>query len=168
MGEPGYSPFVRISGSRAVYDAPIVAVGAGSFDVTRHTNTHDRVLAIDTMAMTVSLLLAHGYASGQPIVYLSFEASDALTAALDRDTFVPALSGAPYPNGNIPLTADLEQNQYVPGVGLTPPQPSDQPTPDAGKSARAPLFAYLLLVARRRGQWRRLLPHALVAVLRAC
>ena len=36
---PGYSPFVRIAGSDAVYYAPIVATGDGPFDVVHHTNT---------------------------------------------------------------------------------------------------------------------------------
>jgi hypothetical protein len=43
---PGYSPFIRIEGSSAVYNAPIVATGEGPFDVTTHTNTADRVLGI--------------------------------------------------------------------------------------------------------------------------
>src|SRR5690242_7791973 len=43
---PGYSPFIKIAGSDVVYNAPIVATGDGPFDVTRHTNTEDRVLGI--------------------------------------------------------------------------------------------------------------------------
>src|ERR1700746_3438449 len=43
---PGYSPFIRIAGSDVVYSAPIVATGDGSFDVTHHSNTGDRVLGI--------------------------------------------------------------------------------------------------------------------------
>src|SRR5215470_18093005 len=43
---PGYSPFIRIAGSDTVYNAPIVATGDGPFDVTHHTNTGDRALAI--------------------------------------------------------------------------------------------------------------------------
>lgn len=42
----GYSPFIRIKGSPTVYDAPIVAVGDGPFDVDHHTNTADRALGI--------------------------------------------------------------------------------------------------------------------------
>ena len=43
---PGYSPFIKIAGSDVVYNAPIVATGDGPFDVTTHTNTGDRVLAV--------------------------------------------------------------------------------------------------------------------------
>lgn len=141
VADASYSPFVRIRGTRAVYDAPIVAVGSGEFDVVHHSDTHDRVLAIDTRAMTVSLLLAHGFANGQPIVYLSMDASDPLTATFDRATFVPALGAAPYPNGSIPLTADLEQNEYVPGVTLSPPPPPRY-ADDEVNSARAELFSF--------------------------
>src|SRR5437867_3472894 len=34
---PGYSPFIRVAGSDAVYNAPIVATGDGAFDVVHHT-----------------------------------------------------------------------------------------------------------------------------------
>ena len=43
---PGYSPFIKIAGSDTVYNAPIVATGDGPFDVTNHTNTGDRALAV--------------------------------------------------------------------------------------------------------------------------
>src|ERR1700759_976951 len=43
---PGYTPFIKIAGSDTIYNAPIVATGDGPFDVTHHTNTGDRVLAL--------------------------------------------------------------------------------------------------------------------------
>lgn len=52
---PGYSPYVHIAGTNVVFDAPVVAVGDGPFDVVTHTNTHDRLLAIDTQRMTADL-----------------------------------------------------------------------------------------------------------------
>ena len=100
MGRLHYSPFVRIKGTSVVYDAPIVAVGNGPFDVIHHKNTHDRVLTIDTQKMTVGLLFVRGFSNGKPILYLSFETSDALTATIERSTFVPALSLSPFPNGD--------------------------------------------------------------------
>jgi len=99
VGGPNYSPFVTVEGSGIVYNAPIVATGEGPFDVTTHTNTHDRTLAIDTENMTTDHLFIRGFSNGQPILYLSFESSDAFTAALERSTFVPALVDAPFPNG---------------------------------------------------------------------
>ncbi len=103
-----YSPFMRIRGSSAVYNAPIVAVGDGGFDVKRHSNTADRVLSIKppTPASktpsgqfrpgTVEMLLVRGRQSGQEIFYMSTESSNAQAATLERATFVPALQKAPF------------------------------------------------------------------------
>ncbi len=96
---PNYSPFVTVQGSDVVYNAPIVATGDGPFDVTTHTNTHDRTLGIDTAAMTTDLLFVRGFAGGAAIAYLSFDSSDAFTATLERSTFVPALADLQFPNG---------------------------------------------------------------------
>lgn len=95
----GYSPFVRVLGSKVVYNAPIVATGNGPFDVTTHTDTHDRTLGIDTQRMTTDHLFIRGFSNGQPILYLSFDSSDAFTAALERSTFVPALADLAFANG---------------------------------------------------------------------
>ncbi len=99
MGGANYSPFVSVQGSGVVYNAPIVATGDGPFDVTTHENTHDRTLAIDTEKMTTDHLFIRGFANGRPILYLSFESSDAFTAVIERSTFVPTLIDAPFANG---------------------------------------------------------------------
>jgi hypothetical protein len=104
VGDANYSPFIRIKGSPVIYNAPIVAVGNGPFDVVHHTNTHDRVVAIDTAedddGPEVTMLLARGFDSGQPILYLSTEASDPGAATIERATYVPLLNKAPYANGD--------------------------------------------------------------------
>lgn len=87
-----YSPFVHVGSSSTVYNAPIVAVGDGPFDVVTHTNTADRVLAIDSSAGTVTLLLADGFADGKRVLYISTEASDAGAATIERATYVPSLA----------------------------------------------------------------------------
>lgn len=92
-GGATYSPFVRLA-SNVVLNAPIVATGDGPFDVTTHTNTQDRVLAIDPVAKSVSLLLVHGFVSGKEVLYISTEASDAGAATIERATFVPSLGKA--------------------------------------------------------------------------
>ncbi len=94
-----YSPLVKIAGSPIVYNASIVAVGGPPYDVIKHTNTADRVLAIDTKKMTVDLLVVQAYAYGKRILYLSSEASDPLTASLERATFTPGLGLAPFAGG---------------------------------------------------------------------
>ena len=99
QGGANYSPFVRVGDSDVVFNAPIVATGDGPFDVTTHTNTHDRTLGIDTEAMTTDHLFVRGFGNGRSIAYLSFESSDAFTATLERSTFVPALADLQFQNG---------------------------------------------------------------------
>ncbi len=109
VGDAHYSPFIRIKGTDTVYNAPIVAVGDGPFDVKTHTNTADRVLKVNRarpegpaqfFGDSVELLVIRGFDSGQPILYLSTEASDPLTAVLERATFVPLLERTPYVGGD--------------------------------------------------------------------
>ena len=110
----GYSPFIKIAGSPVVYNAPIVAVGTGGFDVDHHTNTADRVLGIHLAGKAahgtaksgqyednwVDMLFVKGFDAGQPIVYLSTDAGQPLTAVLERSTYVPALDRAAYAGGD--------------------------------------------------------------------
>ena len=108
VGDANYSPFIRIKGSAAVYNASIVAVGDGNFDVDTHSNTSDRVLSIklptppdDTPSGqfkpgTVEMLLVRGRQSGQEIFYLSTEASSATAATMERATSVPLLQKAAF------------------------------------------------------------------------
>ncbi|MCW3042501.1 MAG: hypothetical protein JWL57_659 [Actinobacteria bacterium] len=106
---PGYSPFIRIAGSDVVYDAPIVATGEGPFDVDHHTDTGDRVLGIHVAPASppgqyleswVDLLFVKGFDAGHPIVYISTDAGQPLTAVLERSTYVPALDKAAYNGGD--------------------------------------------------------------------
>jgi hypothetical protein len=106
---PGYSPFIRIEGSPTVYNAPIVAVGDSGFDVTHHTNTADRVLGVHIappspqgqfLESWVDMLFVKGFDAGQPIVYISTDAGQPLTAVLERSTYVPALDRASFNGGD--------------------------------------------------------------------
>lgn len=109
VGGSNYSPFIRIAGSPVAYNAPIVATGNGPFDVVHHTNTSDRVLGIHIAGPSssgryedswVDMLLIKGFDAGQPILYLSTDAGQPLTAVLERATYVPALDKAPYNGGD--------------------------------------------------------------------
>src|SRR6476620_289821 len=109
MAGPGYSPFIRIAGSPTVYSAPIVATGNGPFDVVHHTNTGDRVLGIRIAGPSqpgqfaeswVDVLFVKGFDAGQPILYLSTDAGQPLTAVLERSVFVPALNNAAFNGGD--------------------------------------------------------------------
>jgi hypothetical protein len=106
-----YSPFIRIAGSDVIYNAPIVAVGEGPFDVTKHTNTADRALAVHIGTEQhapsgqfgeswVDMLFVKGFDAGQPIVYLSTDAGQPLTAVLERSTYVPALNNVSFNGGD--------------------------------------------------------------------
>ena len=106
---PGYSPFIRIAGSDVVYNAPIIAVGNGPFDVAHHTNTGDRVLGIHIAGPSApgqfaeswaDLLFVKGFDAGKPIIYLSTDAGQPLTAVLERSTYVPALNNASLNGGD--------------------------------------------------------------------
>ena len=106
---PGYSPFIKIAGSDVVYNAPIVATGDGPFDVAHHTNTGDRVLGVHIAGPSapgqfaeswVDMLFVKGFDAGQPIVYLSTDAGQPLTAVLERSTYVPALNNASFNGGD--------------------------------------------------------------------
>ena len=96
---PGYSDLVRVQGSAVVYNAPIIAVGDGPFDVSAtHTNTHDRVVAIDPVGMTVDLQFIRAFSHGKDIFYLSFGSTGALSSTLERGTFVPAMATLAFAN----------------------------------------------------------------------
>jgi hypothetical protein len=106
---PGYSPFIRIAGSPTVNSAPIVATVDGPFDVVHHGNTGDRVLGVHIAGPQnpgqyednwVDLLFVKGFDAGQPIVYISTDAGQPLTAVLERSTYVPALDKAAYNGGD--------------------------------------------------------------------
>ncbi len=109
VGDAKYSPFIRFQGSSVVYNAPIVATGDGPFDVVTHSNTEDRVLAINTATRTVDLLFVKGFDSGQPILYISTEASDPMAATLERSTYVPLLNKASFLGGDDFLGAARER-----------------------------------------------------------
>ena len=103
---PGYTPFIQIAGSDTIYNAPIIATGNGPYDVVNHTNTSDKVMGIHIAPSPADspsgafqeswadLLITKGFDGSQPIVYLSTDAGQPLTAVLERSTYVPALNDA--------------------------------------------------------------------------
>lgn len=109
VGGPLYSPFITIAGSPVVYSAPIVATGDGPFDCDHHTNTSDRVLGVHIAPPAgpgkydeswVDLLFIKGFDAGEPIIYLSTDAGQPLSAVLERATYAPALDRAAYNGGD--------------------------------------------------------------------
>ncbi|MBA2409994.1 MAG: hypothetical protein H0V62_09580 [Gammaproteobacteria bacterium] len=100
IGDRNYTDLVRVQGTTAVFNAPIVAVGDGPFDVLEHTNTNDRVMSIDTDNRIVDLLFIRAFSHGQDVFYFSFGSTSALGAVLERGTFVPAQGLLPFQNGS--------------------------------------------------------------------
>lgn len=99
IAKPGYSDLVRVGNSLIVFNAPIVAIGDGPFDVSEaHTNTLDRVIAIDEKNMTADLQFIRAFSHGKDIFYFTFGSTGALSATLERGTFVPGMATLPFAN----------------------------------------------------------------------
>ena len=151
VGDSNYSPFIRIAGSNVVYNASIVAVGNGPFDVVHHSNTQDHVVAMDTAldydsdGPEVTMQLAHGYDSGQPILYVSTESSDPVAATLERATYVPLLQNAPFLGGD-DFMGSARERIFVVANG---PRAAQASPPDAEAQTHQPQgLAYVSLDGR--------------------
>ena len=119
-----YSDLIQVKGSKVVYNAPIVATGNGPLDVSQaHTNTLDRVVAIDTTAMTVDLQFIRAFAFGKDIFYFSFGATQDVSATIERGTFVPGMAVIPAPDkDDDPTTARSDIFAFANGKrGLNDP-----------------------------------------------
>ena len=84
--EPGYSPLVQLPDG-TILNAPQIA---------NDTGIHDKVVAIDLTAATVTLALTDGFARNNAVIYISTDASDPTAAALEGATYAPALNFAPF------------------------------------------------------------------------
>ena len=115
VADDTYSPFVRVDGIRGIINAPIVATGDGAFDVTTHANTEDRVIAVDPLKRTVTLVLARGFFNNKPVYYISPDASDPVAAAVERATYVPRLAKA---NANATIPIGVVVNGALSGAAV--------------------------------------------------
>ena len=98
VGDADYSPLVQITNSgNAVYNAPVVAfdIDANELDFcdgnVDYALVHDHVTKICPDDMTVTLELVTGFSFARPVLYLSTEANDPVTAALEDATLAPGL-----------------------------------------------------------------------------
>ncbi len=113
VGDEYYTPLVRLVNQPGtpIYNAPVVAFDATPEEISfcdgspDYSLVHDRVTAIcpnppeeaDSTADgngsgTVTIALTPIFSFARPSVYMSTEATDAVTAALDMGTFAPALA----------------------------------------------------------------------------
>ncbi len=90
VGEPGYSPIVRLP-SGAVIDAPQIANATG---------LHDKVVTISAATGRVTLRETEGRSRGNVVHYVSTDASKAGPAALEGATLAPRLDAAPTPGAD--------------------------------------------------------------------
>jgi hypothetical protein len=110
-GSADYSPYVVSNG--IVYNAPIIAfdVDAGIISycglnpTVDHSILHDKVVRICPEKNSVSLALSHGYASGEPLVYVSLESNDPVASAVEGATYTPALNELKTLGASLPLFA---------------------------------------------------------------
>ncbi|HET9596402.1 MAG TPA: hypothetical protein VFP65_12510 [Anaeromyxobacteraceae bacterium] len=84
-GEDGYSPYLQLPNG-TIENAPHVA---------NDTGLHPKVVAIDLVAMTVTLEETAGFSGGDPVRYVSTDASNPVAAALENVTWAPAMDAAP-------------------------------------------------------------------------
>ena len=85
VGEPGYSPLIQLPDG-TILNAPQIANGTGRAD---------KIVWMDTVHLRVRYRETMGEQGGEPVHYLSTDASDSVAAALENVTFAPALNNAP-------------------------------------------------------------------------
>ena len=99
VGSRDYSPLVRVSNvGNTVYNAPLVADNVSEEKLNEfcdgnvdHSLVHDNVVAICPRDQTVTLRATTGFSFARPILYLSTDANDEVTAALEGVTYAPGL-----------------------------------------------------------------------------
>lgn len=99
VGDAEYSPLVTITnGGGVVYNAPVVAFDVDAAEINfcdgipDYALVHDHVVNICPDDMTVTMELVTGFSFARPVLYLSTEANDPVTAALEDATLAPALN----------------------------------------------------------------------------
>ena len=113
VGEPGYSPLVELPDG-TVLNAPQLANASGRAD---------KVIALDTVAQTVTYQLTDGFSRTNAVVYISTESSDPGAAAIEDVTYAPALNAAPFVDGDGTDSARASLAAFTNGpTGTTNPQ----------------------------------------------
>jgi hypothetical protein len=96
FGEPGYSPLIELPDG-TILNAPQIALDAnGDKQITLFTEAADKVVAFDFVNRLVTYRETNGFQGGNPVKYVSTDASDLLAAALEDVTYAPALNAAPF------------------------------------------------------------------------
>jgi hypothetical protein len=99
VGSRDYSPLVRVRNlGNTVYNAPIVAGNVPAEKLNEfcdgnvdHSLVHDNVVKICPRDQTVTIRAVTGFSFARPILYMSTDANDEVTSALEGVTFAPGL-----------------------------------------------------------------------------
>jgi hypothetical protein len=113
VGEAGYSPLIQLPNG-IIVNAPHIANNSGKAG---------KVVSIDAIRNTVTYRETNGFQGGDPLKYLSFDASNRVAAALEDVTFAPALDSLPALNDDSTASARATLIAFVNGqVGAANPQ----------------------------------------------
>ena len=99
VGDKEYTPLVKISNAgNHIYNAPIVAYNVSADTLNQfcngnpnHSIVHQKVLKICPREKTVTMLLTSGFSFAKPVLYLSTDTNNPLTATLEGATYAPGL-----------------------------------------------------------------------------
>jgi hypothetical protein len=99
VGDKDYTPLVKITNAGGhIYNAPIVAFNISAEMLNQFCDSnpnysivHQKVLKICPRDKTVTMLLTTGFSFAKPVLYLSTDTNNRLTATLEGATYAPGL-----------------------------------------------------------------------------
>jgi len=113
VGEAGYSPLIQLPNG-VIVNAPHIANGTGQAD---------KVVSIDLIRKTITYRQTNGFQGGDPVKYISFDASNPVAATLENVTFAPALDALPTLNDDSTASSRATLIAFINGqTGANNPQ----------------------------------------------
>jgi len=113
VGEAGYSPLIQMPNG-VIVNAPHIANGTGKAD---------KAISIDLIRNTVTYRQTDGFQGGDPVKYMSFDASNPVAATLEDVTLAPALDALPTVNDDSTASSRATLVAFVNGqTGANNPQ----------------------------------------------
>jgi len=99
VGDREYSPLVKILNAGGhIYNAPMVAYNVSAERLNQfcdgnpdYSIVHDKVVKICPREKTVTMQLTTGFSFAKPVLYLSTDTNNPLTATAEASTFAPGL-----------------------------------------------------------------------------
>jgi hypothetical protein len=99
VGDKDYTPLVKITNAGGhIYNAPIVAYNVSADTLNQfcdghpdHSLVHQKVVKICPRDQTVTMMLTTGFSFAKPVLYLSTDTNNKLTATLEGATYAPGL-----------------------------------------------------------------------------